>query len=996
VGLDSARAPRYASAVMRPLLCLPLLAALALRADDPAPPHWIWAPGEPARNQTVYFSRFVEVGPQLTSAWLTGSADDVFRLLVNGQSAGNGSGADKPVMLNLTAALPPGRNWLGVMARNYEADAGLQLALDLTYADGRVERVVTDASWWSAESRPAGPPDPVNPGPDWRPVRVIAKLGEGRWGRLPIANKPGEATPPERIRVPPGFAVERLYSVPGEEQGSWVAMCLDGNGRLLVGDQHGKVYRFRPPLPERTLKPDDIKPLPFPAAGFAQGLLYAFNSLYMVGQVNREPGVFRFRDTNNDDQFDAVDKVLALGEVGHEHGAHNLALAPDGRRLYLVGGNLCPLPEPRLASRVPEVWAEDQLLPRLPSVNNLFADIRAPGGWVASFDRTGRDLVLEAVGLRNAYGLAFNVAGDLFTFDSDMEWDIGMPWYRPTRLLHVVPGADFGWRHGSGAWPDDVEDSFGSVADLGRGSPTGLAFADKCDFPHAYRGGLFLADWTYGRIFHAQLRPQGGSYTARFEVFLQGAPLPVTQLLFHPDDGAMYFITGGRRTQSGLYRVRWVGANPGPAPIQTVLIAPPPEQAIRRGLEDAAAAPALNQLPRLWSQLGHADRAVRHAARVALEHLPWGDWEEKALREANPQLAAPALLALARVRPPRPEFTERLRAALLAWPPQGTPERSRRAALRARQIAAIRHPHPAGYAEGWEAFRETRDPAAQRMLLELRAAAADPTLAAEGVERLGLGGRQPEQIRLGALLRGLERGWTPELRLAYFTWIARAFAAVSEGDWIGGDHARHFLGLIKDEALAGVPSPDRPPLRALLATPPPAPPPPPRPFVKAWTPPDLYEGEAEVSQRRHFNVGRQVYREARCAECHLLNGAGGASGPDLTGVSGKLGFRDLLRELLQPSAVVPESFALSTLTRRDGSAVTGQVVTRSETAWVLRPDPLKPEETVTVAAEEVAKVERSPLSAMPMGLLNGFTRAEILDLMAYLNAGGNPDDPAFE
>ena len=43
-----------------------------------------------------------------------------------------------------------------------------------------------------------------------------------------------------------------------------------------------------------------------------------------------------------------------------------------------------------------------------------------------------------AGGFRNAYDIAFNAHGDLFTFDSDMEWDIGLPWYREVRLVHVV------------------------------------------------------------------------------------------------------------------------------------------------------------------------------------------------------------------------------------------------------------------------------------------------------------------------------------------------------------------------------------------------------------------------------------------------------------------------------------------------------------------------------------------------------------------------------
>ena len=54
---------------------------------------------------------------------------------------------------------------------------------------------------------------------------------------------------------------------------------------------------------------------------------------------------------------------------------------------------------------------------------------------------------------------AFNKAGELFTYDADMEYDFNTPWYRPTRVCHVVSGAEFGWRNGAGKWPSFYPDS---------------------------------------------------------------------------------------------------------------------------------------------------------------------------------------------------------------------------------------------------------------------------------------------------------------------------------------------------------------------------------------------------------------------------------------------------------------------------------------------------------------------------------------------------------
>jgi hypothetical protein len=76
-------------------------------------------------------------------------------------------------------------------------------------------------------------------------------------------------------------------------------------------------------------------------------------------------------------------------------------------------------------------------------------DRHAPGGWIAKTDPEGKSWELVSAGYRNSYDIAFNEAGDLFIYDSDMEWDFGTPWYRPTRVCHATSGGDYGWRTGS-------------------------------------------------------------------------------------------------------------------------------------------------------------------------------------------------------------------------------------------------------------------------------------------------------------------------------------------------------------------------------------------------------------------------------------------------------------------------------------------------------------------------------------------------------------------
>ena len=80
-------------------------------------------------------------------------------------------------------------------------------------------------------------------------------------------------------------------------------------------------------------------------------------------------------------------------------------------------------------------------------------DEKAPGGYICRVDPDGKHWELVSMGYRNPFDIAFNRDGELFTYDSDMEWDVNMPWYRPTRVLHVASGGDFGYRNGAGKWP---------------------------------------------------------------------------------------------------------------------------------------------------------------------------------------------------------------------------------------------------------------------------------------------------------------------------------------------------------------------------------------------------------------------------------------------------------------------------------------------------------------------------------------------------------------
>ncbi|HMJ89658.1 MAG TPA: hypothetical protein VK530_07560, partial [Candidatus Acidoferrum sp.] len=468
--------------------------------------------------------------------------------------------------------------------------------------------------------------------------------------RTPVNRAVGEnkATPPGRIKAAPGFQVELLYSVPGESQGSWVNLCTDPKGRIIASDQHGGLYRFQPPAPGQPLDPAKIEKMPAQIRA-ANGLLWAFGALY-VGVNDYEKkipsGVYRITDSDGDDQLDKVELLRAI-KAGGDHGVHAILLAPDGKSLFLITGNNADFTEAS-SSRVPLRWGEDHLLARMPDGRGHNRDRLAPGGIIYKFSPDGKEFEVYSTGFRNIFDAAFNRDGELFTYDADMEYDFNTSWYRPTRINHVTSGSEWGWRNGAGKWPEFYPDNLPAALNIGPGSPTGVTFGYGAKFPARYQEALFALDWSWGKLFAIHFKPSGSTYTAEKEEFLSGAPLPLTDAIIHPRDGAMYFAIGGRKVQSGFYRVTYTGKE-STAPAKASISAGAKARKERHALEVFHGKQDPKALKAAWPELDNKDRFIRWAARVAIEHQPAATWSERALTEKNTGRQVEALLALTRV-----------------------------------------------------------------------------------------------------------------------------------------------------------------------------------------------------------------------------------------------------------------------------------------------------------------------------------------------------------
>jgi len=843
------------------------------------------------------------------------------------------------------------------------------------------------------------------------------------------------ATPVSRIKAPEGFRVELLYSVPGTELGSWVALCSDDKGRIYASDQYGGLYRFPAPAAGRPLDPKTVGKVPAEIRA-VNGMHFVDGALY-VGVNDYEQkissGFYKLTDSDGDDQLDKVETLRAMDSKG-DHGVHAVVPVPGSDDFYLICGNNTIPTEADPASPVPAIWGEDHLLPRMPDGRGHNRHVLAPGGIIYRVSRDGKTFSRIASGFRNIYDASVNRDGELFTYDADMEYDFNTPWYRPTRVNHVVSGGEFGWRNGAGKRPEFYPDNLPATVNIGPGSPTGTTFGYGAKFPAKYQDALYILDWSWGKIYAVHLEAKGASYTGAKEDFISGAPLPVTDAFIHPQDGAMYFAIGGRRVQSGLYRVTYAGKE-DVSPLPNASTPPPLEVRLRHELETYHGKPDPKAIDAAWPHLSHADRHIRWAARVAIEHQPIDSWKAKALSETDPAKQVEALLALARAggidpyhrvpakplgvpagepeikmlpipegaRPTPPVDTalrDRILKALVAIDFAALPPGARLTLVRTVQITLNRFDGAGEFSDELVADLDPAFPAKSFalnwLLCETLAYLQSPNIATKGIALLHEAVSQEEQLEYARSLRFVKTGWTKELRAAYLEWFLKA------ANYRGGASFDKFIEFIRNDALATFTEAERTELSELISR---------KPERKSaienvgavfagrtptmWTLEELSKAAETGMTGRDFENGRKMFAAAACYACHRFRDGGGMNGPDLTGAGGRYSPHDFLDQILDPSKEINEQFAPVVVTLNDGSVVSGVVVNLSGDGVTLNTDLTDPNQRVNVDRKTVRSMEVSKVSPMPPMLLAMLKKEEILDLVAYVLSGGEPGHEMF-
>jgi putative heme-binding domain-containing protein len=410
--------------------------------------------------------------------------------------------------------------------------------------------------------------------------------------------------------VPEGFAVEEVYAP--DRAGTVVSITFDSQGRLVVARENGPIVTLIDSDGDGVIDEERAFTDSSSVIG-SQGLVFDGPDLLVVGRTREGTGLFRVTDENGDGKGDRTELIeLSTGGI-QEHGPHAVFFGPDGY-LYWTHGNFSNIYSHHSPLSPVREWENGSLLGRDDARGfgsaytggpggsfmrrdlSQFARVSAGGGAGAGRGGGGGGFgggasrsdqwEVVSLGFRNQYDGAFNLMGELFTFDSDMEWHRDAPWYRPTRTIHAVPGGDYGYREGTHVHPEYYFDNVPGVEGQGRGSPTGVIVYNSYNYPREYWDMLLQADWSRGRIVGTQLNRSGASYSGESSNFVYGEPLNVTDVEVGPD-GNVYFALGGRNTGGGLYRVVYRGPNPmqrpaATTPIDRVLTLPQPRSAFSR------------------------------------------------------------------------------------------------------------------------------------------------------------------------------------------------------------------------------------------------------------------------------------------------------------------------------------------------------------------------------------------------------------------------------
>ena len=274
----------------------------------------------------------------------------------------------------------------------------------------------------------------------------------------------------------------------------------------------------------------------------AEGLLVREKDMF----IGIGPDLWRLIDKNGDGVPETKESIshgyaVHIGFSGH--GMSGVVEGPDGKIYWGIGD---------IGANIVDKQGNRHYYPN--------------EGIIVRANPDGSDFEVFASGLRNTHEFVFDAYGNLITSDNDGDHP-----GESERLMHVVEGADIGWRanwqygkytdpknNGYNVW---MEEQFyipkweGQAAHIlppirnYHNGPTGMVFNPGNALGKSWRDRFFLVEFTgtpsRAHIWSFTLKPKGASFDFNEEIDMVGGLLP-TGIRFGPD-GALYaadWVTG--------------------------------------------------------------------------------------------------------------------------------------------------------------------------------------------------------------------------------------------------------------------------------------------------------------------------------------------------------------------------------------------------------------------------------------------------------------------
>ena len=157
-----------------------------------------------------------------------------------------------------------------------------------------------------------------------------------------------------------------------------------------------------------------------------------------------------------------------------------------------------------------------------------------------------------------------------------------------------------------------------------------------------------------------------------------------------------------------------------------------------------------------------------------------------------------------------------------------------------------------------------------------------------------------------------------------------------------------------------------------------------------WKTDELIPELSRVEAGRNLQGGKDSFLKLACAQCHKLGKEGNSYGPDLSDVFKRYqnDHAAVLRQILEPSLIISNRYVNYEFEMKNGDTMLGMIMKEDANSLSVQTGPS--DALIQVVKKSDLK-ERRPQSSsvMPLGLLYTLSKEQILDLLAYLESGGN-------